>query len=101
LRRVLRVPVETGDTEPEHKSVQLSRVFFWLWIPALVIWKRKGGRYPGYRMEVQIIEEGAEGPSGNRRYRAWTKVSSAQHSFFCLWIPGLVVVKMKEGGYPG
>jgi hypothetical protein len=28
LRRVLRVPVDTGDTEPEHKSVQLSTVFF-------------------------------------------------------------------------
>ncbi len=43
MRRVLRVPVETGDTEPEHKSVQLSRVFFCLRIPALVIVKMKEG----------------------------------------------------------
>jgi hypothetical protein len=30
----------------------------------------------------QIIEVSAEGPSGNSGYRVWTKVSSAQHSFF-------------------
>ncbi len=54
MRRVLRVPVETGDTEPEHKSVQLSAVSFVFMNTSsgYTVVKRKEGGYPGYRMEV-------------------------------------------------
>jgi hypothetical protein len=68
VRKVQKVLVETGDTEPRNKSVQLSAVSFSLLIPAQVICKRKGGGVSRVGWRWQIIEESAEGPSGNSGY---------------------------------
>ncbi len=47
----------------------------------LVIVEGEQGRVSRVRWRWEIIEKGAEGPSGYRRYRAWTQVSSAWLSF--------------------
>ncbi len=63
MRRVLRVPVETGDTEPEHELVQLLQSFLLIMNTSSGYSIDEGGWVFKVGWRWQITEKGAKGPS--------------------------------------